>query len=66
MGDIKDAKIQAAQAVKASENVTVADWLHAYPGNDPKVAEAGVETFKKATADNMHSIASSTSTHALQ
>jgi tetratricopeptide (TPR) repeat protein len=66
MGYIKDAKTQAAQALKGSENVTVADWLHAYPGNDPKIAQAGVEAFKKATAANMHSIISSSSTHALQ
>jgi len=66
MGDLKDAKLVAARAVLMSKKVTVADWLHAYPGNDPKVAEQGVETFKQATEVNMHSIISTTTAPALQ
>jgi tetratricopeptide (TPR) repeat protein len=66
MGDLRDAKLQAQRAMDQTQLVTSADWLHAYPGNDPKIAAAGVEAFKKATVDNMHSIISATSTHALQ
>jgi tetratricopeptide (TPR) repeat protein len=66
MGDIKDAKVQAKKAMDASKNLSIEAWLHAYPGNDPKIAAAGVDAFKKATEANMHSILSSTSTHALQ
>jgi tetratricopeptide (TPR) repeat protein len=65
-GDLKDAKVQAQKALDESQKVTAADWLQAYPGNDPKIAQTGIEAFEKATLENMHSIISATSTHALQ
>lgn len=56
-GDIKDASTQAARAVEAGEKLTVTDWLHAYPGNDPQVASQGLATFQQAAQNNMHTIA---------
>jgi len=66
MGDLKDAKVQAQKAEDASKFVTTDMWMRAYPGNDPKIAEEGVQAFRNATQENMHSILSATSTHALQ
>lgn len=45
---------QAAQVAVA--RVTEADWLQAYPGNDPLIAREGIAAFKKAVGDNMHTI----------
>ncbi len=56
MGDMKDAYAKAELAVAASQNLTQAFWLQAYPGNDPQVAAEGIVTFQKAAADNMHTI----------
>jgi len=66
MGYLKDAKLQAQHALDEGKSISLADWLHAYPGNDPRIAKDGVEAFKRAMEENMHSIISSTSTHALQ
>jgi len=66
IGDMKDARSQAVKALDASETLTQAEWLHAYPGNDPKIAAAGIAAFQKATTENMHTILSSTSSSAVQ
>ena len=39
-------------------------WSVAYPGNSPDIAQEGVDTFKKAVADNMHMIYAATSSEA--
>jgi tetratricopeptide (TPR) repeat protein len=56
MGLTGPALDQAKAAVAAGAKMTVQDWLHAYPGNDPKVAEDGIAAFQAAAAQNMHSI----------
>lgn len=38
------------------QDLTEEEWLHAYPGNDPKIAAEGIAAFKKAIAENMHTI----------
>ena len=49
--------LEAAQkANRYVQEVTEREWLTAYPGNDPKIAQMGVESFREAVADNMHSI----------
>lgn len=48
-----DAAKMASVAVAA---LSEAEWLQAYPGNDPRIANKGITAFKKAVQDNMHSI----------
>ncbi len=55
-GDLPRAKMRAEAAVAASRMVTEREWLTAYPGNDPKIAKAGIATLQKASQDNMHTI----------
>ncbi|HEV3245027.1 MAG TPA: hypothetical protein VG102_01580 [Candidatus Paceibacterota bacterium] len=64
VGDIKDAKTQVQAAETAVANITQAQWLQAYPGNDPSIAAEGIAALKHAIDVNMHSIllASATST----
>jgi tetratricopeptide (TPR) repeat protein len=56
LGDLKGAQEKAQHAWAQVQKVSEAQWLRSYPGNDPAVAGQGIETFKKAVADNMHSI----------
>ena len=51
-----EALISAQKASVAVQNLTEAQWLHAYPGNDPLIAAQGLASFKKAVGDNMHTI----------
>jgi len=46
----------AQKASDAVARLSKAEWLHAYPGNDPRVGSQGLAVFKKAVADNMHTI----------
>ncbi|MCE9541237.1 hypothetical protein K8R03_01605 [Candidatus Kaiserbacteria bacterium] len=46
----------AKKASVAVAKVTEKQWLTSYPGNDPKIAAQGVASFKKAVADNMHTM----------
>ncbi len=49
--------LSAAQKASAEvAKVSEAEWLHAYPGNDPQIGSQGLAVFKKAVADNMHTI----------
>jgi tetratricopeptide (TPR) repeat protein len=52
----EDALLYARKASAAVATLSEAEWLHAYPGNDPKIGDDGLATFKKAVADNMHTI----------
>lgn len=61
MGDLKNAKIQAQNAVAAGKMLTDEEWLRAYPGNDPQIAGQGIETFQKAAEANMQTIIAATS-----
>ncbi len=56
LGEIKEAEAPAEAAAVAAAKLTDADWLHAYPGNDPQVASEGVAQFKAAAAKNIHMI----------
>lgn len=56
MGLIEPARGQISKALVAAAKISEADWLLAYPGNDPKVAAQGVAAFQSATIKNMHSI----------
>lgn len=44
------------KADSAVASVTNADWLQAYPGNDPLIAAEGVQAFGQAIADNKAAI----------
>ena len=56
VGRIEEAAEAAAEAARLVDSVTEADWLDAYPGNDPLIAPQGIAAFKKAVAENMHTI----------
>lgn len=53
-GEIHAAYTQAVKAVVAARRVTHEEWLTAYPGNDPRVADEGIATLQKATEENIH------------
>lgn len=55
-GKIAQAKVSAGKAAAAAAQLTEADWLHAYPGNDPKIASEGLSAFRTATQANIHMI----------
>jgi tetratricopeptide (TPR) repeat protein len=56
MGKLQEAHDAAQKAEAAAASLTEADWLQAYPGNDPLAAQAGLSSLKQAIADNMHTI----------
>jgi len=55
-GDLSVAEKQAAAAVAASKTLTVAQWLTAYPGNDPAVASEGIVSLQNSAEQNMHTV----------
>jgi tetratricopeptide (TPR) repeat protein len=57
MGLLEPARMQAHKAVVAASKVTEAEWLVAYPGNDPEVASEGIAALQRSALQNMHSIA---------
>ena len=66
IGDQKDAASVEARAMQAVANLTDAEWLVAYPGNDPRSAADGVASFKSAVEDNMHMIIAGAATSTIQ
>jgi len=56
-GNIALAQERIDAAAIAVENITEAEWLKAYPGNDPKIARVGIDTLRASTQQNMHTIA---------
>ena len=52
---LADEAVHGAEGALA--NVSDADWLQAYPGNDPLVASEGIRALQDAVQDNMHTIA---------
>lgn len=56
MGRLEDAHEAAAAASRFVANLTEAQWLQAYPGNDPLIAPQGIEAFKKAVEENVRTI----------
>lgn len=49
----KEAKKAFSEAKKLAEDMATKEWLAAYPGNNPKDAEEGLEAFKKAIEINI-------------
>lgn len=52
----QEAKISVDAALEKIDTLTPEDWLTAYPGNDPRVAEVGLKTFKDAALTNKRKI----------
>jgi len=56
LGDQKSAQDAIQKAVDIVATVSDDEWSHAYPGNDPHIAPAGVASFKEAVAANQRVI----------
>lgn len=56
LGQYEKARIAADAAAESLKTLTEKEWSMAYPGNDPLIAPEGLATFKRAVAENMHSI----------
>jgi tetratricopeptide (TPR) repeat protein len=56
MKKYSDANVAVQAAGRAVAKVTEADWLRAYPGNDPLIAREGVRAFREAVRKNIHTI----------
>lgn len=65
-GDTTAAYPRAAEAVVAARMVTREDWLTAYPGNDPGIADEGIAALKIATEENIHRIEAALHSGAVQ
>lgn len=55
-GSLVAARKSAVAAFSASAMLTESEWLIAYPGNNPDVAQEGVATLRQSVADNVHTI----------
>jgi tetratricopeptide (TPR) repeat protein len=53
LGRRTEAKQEFLLARDAAAKLSPADWEKAYPGNDPKIAEAGLEGMQSAIAHNL-------------
>lgn len=56
LGEYDRALESARRGVGAADKLTKREWLMAYPGNDPRVADEGLATLRKSARDNMHTI----------
>lgn len=56
LGEYDEALQRAIRAVEAAGGVTREEWLTAYPGNDPRIADDGIATLRASTEQNMHMI----------
>ncbi len=56
LGEYDRALVSAQKAAERVVLVSEREWLTAYPGNDPRIAKQGLDTFKNAVAANVHSI----------
>jgi tetratricopeptide (TPR) repeat protein len=57
MGFHDEARLYIRKAADVVDEVSVSDWLTAYPGNDPLVAQEGVNEFLDSVRHNMHTMA---------
>jgi tetratricopeptide (TPR) repeat protein len=55
-GEDSKALERAQKAVLAANSITEAEWLHAYPGNNPVTASEGIATLQKSAEDNLRAI----------
>lgn len=53
LGDKKTAYEELLKARNAASKLSEADWIHAYPGNDPAVAGKGLSAFRKTIEDDI-------------
>lgn len=53
LGSYRSAAAAFARARTLAGNLEPADWRTAYPGNDPRQAEAGLQAFRDAIAENL-------------
>jgi tetratricopeptide (TPR) repeat protein len=58
LGDTTGARERVRAAARAALTLSPADWLVAYPGNDPLIAAAGLAALQDSIAANMRSLAS--------
>ncbi len=56
LGRYGEALVEVQKAQDVVSVLSREQWLVAYPGNDPRIAELGVSAFKKAVEDNIHTI----------
>lgn len=56
MGFPSDALMAVQKASRLAADVTESDWLQAYPGNDPRAAQEGIQTLRDSIAANMHMV----------
>ncbi len=57
LGRFEEARETAKRAQESAVKVTEADWLNAYPGNDPLVAGQGLASFRAAVQENAAKVA---------
>ena len=60
VGEIDNARAYIGRAFATLQGLTKEEWLVAYPGNDPRIADVGIAALRKSVADNMHTIESGT------
>jgi hypothetical protein len=56
LGDLERALVLAQSAADVAEGITQEQWLGAYPGNDPRVAQDGILALQQSTLDNLRTI----------
>lgn len=56
MGKFEEALSVIREAHSAANGITSQQWLLAYPGNDPRVGDEGVQSMKQSIEENMHTI----------
>lgn len=56
MGHYAEAAEVAKKAIPAVKALTPAVWLIAYPGNDPLIAQTGLDNFKQSSQENLRKI----------
>ena len=56
LGRSEEALPIAQKAVAEVNKLREEQWLHAYPGNDPRIAGQGISSFREAVINNMHMI----------
>lgn len=66
LGQYDQALALAQAAEEAALKVKESEWLVAYPGNDPGIAQKGLAEFRNALKENIHTIALALATSAVQ
>ena len=56
LGEFRLAREKADAALLAVRYLSEEDWLRAYPGNDPKTADEGIQALRDAITGNVHTI----------